>query len=159
MLARFRPTPLQGMARGVATGALAGAASLVLVAVTHLALGGARWWVPVAAFSLPLLGGAALGPSLARDCGADADDLGIHRAPASPPSFSPWRGIVDIRAERRGPRLVVAVYLDTGVVHRLPAPYDGRLLARDPDFERKLFTLRNLWETHRSWNLPPDRWR
>jgi hypothetical protein len=61
-----------------------------------------------------------------------------------------WRRVVDIRAERHGARTVAAVYLDTGVVLWLPAPYDGRFLARDPRFEWKLFTLRNLWETHRS---------
>jgi len=49
---------------------------------------------------------------------------------------------------------VVAAYLDSGRVIRLRAPYDGGLLDHDPDFERKFFTLRNLWETHRNSRKP-----
>jgi hypothetical protein len=67
---------------------------------------------------------------------------------------APWHRIEDLRAERRGGRTHVAVYLDSGQVLRLLAPYDGGLAARDPQFERKLFMLRHLWETHRSFVLP-----
>ena len=35
-------------------------------------------------------------------------------------------------------------------------PYDGRWLAADPEFERKLFMLRNLWETHRTFARDPS---
>jgi hypothetical protein len=59
-----------------------------------------------------------------------------------------------VRAERRGGRAHVAVYLDSGQIVRLLAPYDGGLVARDREFERKLFMLRHLWETHRSFVLP-----
>jgi hypothetical protein len=38
----------------------------------------------------------------------------------------------------------------------LRAPYHGRLLASDPGFERKLFMLRNLWETHRTFAIEHD---
>jgi hypothetical protein len=158
MLARFRPTPRQAAARGGVAGAVAGAVLAVLLAASHLTAGVAEWWLVAVAFAVPLAAGAVLGPAFIGESGADVDDLGIHRAPANQPAlapwrFAPWRGIVDIRAERRGPRTVVAVYLDSGVMHQLAAPYDGRLLAGDPDFERKLFTLRNLWETHRSWEV------
>jgi len=61
--------------------------------------------------------------------------------------------IVALRAERRGSRNVVALYLDSQAVLRLRAPYDGRLLAHDPQFERRVFLLRDLWETHRRWNI------
>jgi hypothetical protein len=36
---------------------------------------------------------------------------------------------------------------------RLPVPYDGWLLARDPAFEDELFTLRHLWETRGRWHI------
>jgi hypothetical protein len=48
------------------------------------------------------------------------------------------------------------VYLDTGQTAWLRAPYHGRLLASDPGFERKLFMLRNLWETHRTFAIEHD---
>jgi hypothetical protein len=130
----------------------------VLLAVTG---SGARrdWWPAVL---VPLLGGALIGAVAGllggRSTGVDADDLGLHRVPSVsarwPPPFAPWQRISDIRAERRGSRTVVAIYFDFGSVSRLPAPYDGRWLARDAQFEWKLFTLRNLWETHRSGSLP-----
>jgi hypothetical protein len=61
----------------------------------------------------------------------------------------PWRRVEDLRTERRGGRIRISVYLAGGHALRLPAPYDGRLLSADPQFERKLFMLRHLWETHR----------
>lgn len=68
-----------------------------------------------------------------------------------------WQRVVDVRIERRGNRSVVMVDLDTGRVWRLAAPYDGLGLHHDAEFEEKLFTLRNLWETYRT-RLPeyPD---
>jgi hypothetical protein len=153
MLARFRPTGRQAAARGAFAGAVVGAVLAGLVVASHLTAGRAGWWTALAALGVPLAAGVLLGPALIRGSGADVDGQGIHPTPASPYSFAPWRRIVDIRPERRGRRTVVSVYLDSGVVHRLAAPYDGALLAGDPDFERKLFTLRNLWETHRSWDL------
>ena len=53
-------------------------------------------------------------------------------------------------------RTQVVVYLDTGQTAWLRAPYHGRLLASDPGFERKLFMLRNLWETHRTFAIEHD---
>jgi len=87
--------------------------------------------------------------------GTAVDMLGVHQRPVLPwranRRFGPWRRVVEVRIERQGGRLVVIVYLDTGVAIRLAAPYDGVLLGRDPSFEAKYFQLRNLWETHRTW--------
>ena len=74
--------------------------------------------------------------ALGRDEGADVDDLGIQPVPAEQGPFLAWGSVHDLRVERRGGRAQVAVYLDTGQVSRLRAPYDGRLLAADPEFER-----------------------
>jgi hypothetical protein len=107
-------------------------------------------WLLVVAVG-PVAVGALAGLVAGVRVGADADDRGIHRVPAAPRSSGPWPAIRDIREERRRNRTIVAIYLDSGAVLQLLAPYDGRLLARDPDFERKVFTVLHLWETHRSW--------
>ena len=155
-MVRFRPTRTQAVGRGVFVGLLAGAVGAVLILVA-LAAGLDRLVLPGwLAVVTPLLVGAVAGGLLAmalgRDEGADVDDLGIQPVPADDRAGS-WPGPAsqDLRAERRGGRTQVAVYLDTGQVSRLRAPYDGRLLAADPEFERKLFMLRNLWETHRTF--------
>ena len=89
---------------------------------------------------------------------ACVDDSGVMAyANAIPDGFAAWQRICDVRTERRGGRTRVAVYLDSGKIMRLHAPYDGRWLASDREIERKLFMLRNLWETHRSFTLRPDR--
>jgi hypothetical protein len=158
-LARFRPTRAQAVGRGMARGLLVGGA-LGLAALAGTLAGGSRAWA--VALCVPvLLGcgvGAVAGLARGRRMGADADTLGVHRVPAAPPRWppplAPWDRIVDIRAERHGGRTVVAVHLDSSVVHRLAAPYDGRLLGHDPYFEYKLFRLRHLWETHRRWGTP-----
>jgi hypothetical protein len=93
--------------------------------------------------------GAVLGLVFGREDGADIDDAGIRFVTGSTPAYATWRRIADLRTERHGGRIQVAVYLDGGSSVRLGAPYDGRLLAADPEFERKLFMLRHLWETHR----------
>jgi hypothetical protein len=119
----------------------------------------ARWGVPRwLAVAAPLAAGSVAGGALAvlfgRDEGADVDDVGIHTVPRTAGGDAPWHRIEDLRAERRGGRTHVAVYLDSGQILRLLAPYDGGIAARDPQFERKLFMLRHLWETHRSFVLP-----
>ncbi|HET6213797.1 MAG TPA: hypothetical protein VFE14_13115 [Micromonosporaceae bacterium] len=155
-LASFRPTAAQAVGRGAYRGLLAGAALAVGGGLAALVTAEAGW---LAVGVVLLFGGTAIGAVLGaatgRDAGVDADDLGLHRVPGYPPAWppplAPWGRIADIRAERRRSRTGVVVYLDTGVVQRLAAPYDGPLLSHDPQFESKLFTLRNLWETHRSW--------
>jgi hypothetical protein len=152
-LARFRPTPLQAASWGAWRGLAIGAG--LAVAMLALAVGIRSGWGAVAAVIVPVTAGVVVGAAggLARGprVGVDVDDVGLHRRPPAPPGLVDWTEIVDIRAERRGARTVVAVYLDSGVVSRLPAPYHGRWLGADPQFEWKLFTLRNLWATHRSW--------
>jgi hypothetical protein len=158
------------MARGAWRGGWSGGALLGVAAVAHAAglvadrccravdrtPDGLLWW-RVAALALALVaGGAAVGAGcglmLGRSRGIDVDDLGIHPVPRRPGELLPWRRVTDVRTERRGPRIVIAVDV-SGASTRLRAPYDGWFLARDPDFEEKLFMLRNKWETHRSFNL------
>ena len=81
--------------------------------------------------------------------GTNIDDRGIHPVPAPSAVDAPWHRVADLRPERRGGRTRVAVYLDSGEIALLTAPYDGRLLGRDREFERKLIMLRHLWDTHR----------
>jgi len=152
----FRPTAAQALGRGAFAGGLVG---LVLAAVALLWAGVATrldvpLWVAVgAALLLSPLAGAAYGVLFSRDEGADIDEIGIHPVPRTAGGNAPWQRIADVRAERHGGRTHVAVYLDSGRIVRLPAPYDGAFLGRDAEFERKVFMLRHLWETHRSFVL------
>lgn len=158
----FRPTPAQALGRGAFLG---GGLGLVLCLLT-LAVWAVRgddmhgWLVGV-----PVLSGITAGGLVAlifgRAGGADIDDLGIHPVRSGPPGphdgdFTSWRRVHDLRCERRRGRTQVVVYLDTGQTSWLRAPYHGRLLASDPEFERKLFMLRNLWETHRTFAIEHD---
>ncbi len=161
-LARFRRTRRQALGRRLSLGCLAagGLALLLAAAGATRAAGGAA--LPaglliayLAVVALPVPVGVVAGLLGGTGVGVDVDDLGIHRVPPVPSSFAPWVAVADLRAERRAGRTVVALYLDSGAVIRLAAPYDGRLLGRDPEFERKLFTLRHLWEMHRRWAPHP----
>ncbi|GAA1794937.1 hypothetical protein GCM10009682_15840 [Luedemannella flava] len=159
------------MARGAWHGGVAGGVLLGVAATAHAAglvadrccravartPDGLLWW-RVAALGLALVAagaavGALCGLALGRSVGVDVDDVGIHPVPRRAGELLPWRRVADVRTERRGARIVIAVDV-AGVTTRLRAPYDGWFLARDPEFEEKLFMLRNLWETHRSFNLP-----
>jgi hypothetical protein len=91
-----------------------------------------------------------------RERGVDVDDVGVHPVPYAPGSLIPWRYVIDLHAERRGSRIVAVLRVRSGECVVLRAPYTGRLLAADAQFERKLFVLRNRWETHRSFNIYPD---
>jgi hypothetical protein len=161
--AAFRPTVRQALGHGLYVGGLIG-----LTLATAGAVAAAVWWGAgerepdhtglglLGIAVLPTLLGALVGLVAGSWIGTDADGRGIHRVPSVPRSAShrslaPWPEIVDIREERRRNRTIVAIYLDTGAVLSLRAPYDGRLLAHDPAYERKVFTLLNLWETHRNW--------
>jgi hypothetical protein len=161
-LARFRRTRRQALGRRLYLGCLVagGLALLLAAALATRRAGGAP--LPsglvvacVMAVGLPVPVGLVVGLLGGTGVGADVDDLGIHRVPPVPSSFAPWEAVVDLRAERRAGRTVVALYLDGGTVIRMAAPYDGQYLGRDPEFERKLFTLRNLWEMHRRWAPNP----
>jgi hypothetical protein len=161
-LVSFRPTPAQALGHGALLGGAVGAAIGVLALLFVLAdilafRSGSPAWLNVTA---PVLAGLAVGALtgliFGRQEGADIDDVGIHLVPRIPDGFAAWQRIADVRTERRGGRTNVAVYLDTGRIMRLQAPYDGRWLAADREIERKLFMLRNLWETHRSFTLRPE---
>jgi hypothetical protein len=156
-LVTLRPTRAQALGHGAYLGGLigvaVGGALLVLVAggvVTRF--GG--WYAAVGPLVAGLAVGGLAGVAFGRDEGVDIDDLGIHLLPRTGETSLRWQAVDDLRAERRGGRIHVAVYLNTGQIARLGAPYDGKLLAGDPAFERKLFMLRNLWETHRYTRAP-----
>jgi hypothetical protein len=174
----FRPTPAQAAGRG---GYLGGAVGLIVaplllasggVARTRLAVDPA-WLaavetplaVPVLLVLLVLFSvatGALTAVLFGRSGGADIDDLGIRPVPAMAAvplvsgGFASWRRVRDLRCQHRGGRTRVVIYLDSGQAAWLRAPYDGRWLAGDPQFERKLFMLRNLWLTHRSFARDDD---
>ena len=150
---RLRPTAAQAAGRGALAGAAVGAAgSLVAAVAGWLVTGGLgpAGWVAVL---VPLMVGGSVGAGLGlvygRAEGVDIDELGIRSVPAAVHAYASWRHVVDLRTERRGGRIHVAVFLRDGRSVRLRAPYSGRLLAADPEFERKLFMLRHLWIAHR----------
>jgi hypothetical protein len=158
LLAAFRRTRPQALGHGLFAGTVVGAILLAagIVATVVRGMVAAHEW-PYAwlwlllALVLPVVIGGLIGTLTGGRTGVDADDLGIHSVPPLPRSFGPWPAIADIRAERRRSRTIVAIYLESGAVLRLRAPYDGKMLGRDPRFERKVFMLLNLWETHRNW--------
>jgi hypothetical protein len=159
----FRPTPAQALGRGALLGGLVGLiGGLVVLTLVGCDVAAFRSQMPAwLSLAAPLAAGVAVGAVagllFGRTEGADIDDIGIHVVPRMPDGFASWQQIADVRAERRGGRTHVAVYLDTGRILRLRAPYDGRWLAADREIERKVFMLRNLWETHRTFTLRPDR--
>ncbi len=149
----LRPTVVQAMGRGGYFGVLVGLGTAAVVVLASWITGG---WLGAAGWSAvlapPIVGGVTggvLGLVFGRGEGADVDDFGVRPVPDLATGPLPWRGVEDLRTERRGGRIRVAVYLTGGRTVRLSAPYDGRLLGADPQFERKLFMLRHLWETHR----------
>jgi hypothetical protein len=158
--ATFRPTWQQALARGVYLGAMTSVVALTVtlivvgveLAATDAALPPALLWAAVA--FCPPLAGAVGGVLVGRRVGIDIDAGGIHLQPGFTHAVEPWDQVVDLRAERRGGRTVVSVYLESGAAVRLPAPYDGEFLAADPQFESKLFALSQLWRSHRFGGLP-----
>jgi hypothetical protein len=180
----LRPTRSQALCRGVGQGARVGSVCSVAVsAVLALASGTPGWnlaYWPVAggvvaggvvagggvgwglmglvavAVPVPALAvfGAVAGVLLGRDRGADVDEDGVREVPASPATFTPWRRVEDVRMERRNGRVRVALFMDSGEVVRLNAPYNGRWLAADRHFEQKVFLLRNMWEDRRPSPAP-----
>jgi hypothetical protein len=157
----FRPTCLQALGRGGYLGGLVGLVCTVVVAALMVTGVTRRLGVPAELLpSLPLIPlvlavflGGLLGAVFCRQDGADIDDVGIRSVPRRRGGHTSWQRIEDLRAERLGGRTRVAVYLDSGRIGWLRAPYSGRLLASDPEFERKLFMLRNVLATHRSFTL------
>ncbi len=145
-LVSFRPTWLQAIVHGLWAGVICAVVALAVAFVVPARLR------PAIVVGLPLV--VALAGVVAGRRGAtEIVEYGIRRAGPGLAGVACWRQVVDIRPERRRHRTVVAVYLDSGETLRLPAPYDGRWLARDPFFERRLFMLVHLWETHRDWSV------
>ncbi|MGH3648377.1 MAG: hypothetical protein ACRDTM_14525, partial [Micromonosporaceae bacterium] len=148
-LASYRPTVRQLLGRTVLIGVGVGLVAAVLV--IGVALSGSRSpWIYLVFVPLIAVGGFVALSEWGRHGGVDATEHGLARvtARAATTRFVPWRQIVDIRTERSGWRTVVVVPLGSGELWRLRAPYDSRWLSHDPDFEPKLFNLRNLWETY-----------
>lgn len=145
-LVSFRPTWRQAIGRGLYAGVVCAVFCSLVALVVPAALRPAVLTVP------PLVATLA-GVVAGRRAGTELDEYGIRRIVPALPGVASWCQVVDIRPERRRRRTVVAVYLDSGETLRLPAPYDGPWLAKDPFFERRLFMLVHLWETHRHWSV------
>src|SRR4051812_41155738 len=152
--ATFRPTWQQAFGRGLYLGGLPAVAG-VTAAMPTLAVGLAPppWLWPLLAFGPPSLG-ALIGLVVGRRTGTQICAGGIRTLSVFTDGLAPWSRIVDLRAERRGARTVVSVYLDSGASVQLQAPYSGGLFAADPQFERKVFALSHLWRSHRFGGLP-----
>jgi hypothetical protein len=111
------------------------------------------WLLGVGPVAVLAVAGALAGLAFGRGEGTDIDDWGIHCVPGA--GGAAWQHIEDLQTERRGGQIQVWVRLDSGRVGRLPAPYNGRWLAGDPQFEQKLFQLHNMFQTHRSFVVNP----
>jgi hypothetical protein len=147
-------------------GSLTAVALLAVVALLNLTMSVAppHWMWSLLALGPPVVAAPA-GVLLLRRLGTEIDAGGIRTVtPFSGLRFSatgqfsagvePWSRVVDLRAERRGGRTVVSVYLDSGASVRLRAPYSGELFAADPQFEHKVLLLSHLWRSHRFGGLP-----
>lgn len=158
--ATFRPTWQQALARGLYVGvliSLLGVVSLACAAaaaVTWTAVAAPPEWVWVLLAAGPPVAGAVLGPPVGRRTGTEICAGGIRIHSVFADGIAPWNRVVDVRAERRGARTVVSVYLDSGASLQLQAPYTGELFAADPQFESKMFALSHLWRSHRFGGLP-----
>ena len=146
MESAFTPTWRQSLRHGIAVGVLTGVV-IVLVALV-VEPGAGPLLMSIAGGSLGA--GAAAAVLLGRR-GTRIEAGGIRTAEG----HQPWSRVVDLRAERRGTRTVVSVYLDSGVSVQLAAPYsgDGPLIA-DPQFELKVSALSHLWRSHRIGGVP-----
>ncbi|MEU4688041.1 hypothetical protein [Actinoplanes sp. NPDC023714] len=155
--ATFRPTWQQALGHGLYLGALGAVAGVTTGVIAHLAWsgdGGPPGWMWAALLLVPLLLGAVLGVAAGRRTGVEVGNRGIRTTSVFAEGVAPWQQVVDLRAERRGRRTVVSVYLESGDSVQLHAPYSGGFFAADPQFELKLFTLSHLWRSHRFGGLP-----
>jgi hypothetical protein len=147
--ARFRPTWQQALGRGLFLGALLAVLGLTIALVVTLV-----GTPPPGLWALPpvlAVAGVPVGVLAGRRRGTEITARGIRTATRP---VEPWSRIVDLRAERRGARTVVSVYLESGASLQLAAPYSGELFAADPQFELKVFALANLWRSHRFGGVP-----
>ncbi|MBU2662410.1 hypothetical protein KOI35_02690 [Actinoplanes bogorensis] len=150
--ATFRPTWHQALGRGLYLGSLT-VVGVLLITSMLLLTGfvepppGHVW---AALILVPSLGGALVGMLVGRVTGTQISSRGIRTRSV----FTPWHQVVDLRAERRGARTVVSVYLDSGASVQLQAPYSGGFFAADPRFEGKMFALSAHVRSHRFGGLP-----
>jgi hypothetical protein len=152
-VARFNPTRQQALGRGLYYGVLASVLGSTLTILAWAASGAPpAWWWALLTVAPPAAGGLA-GLLLAGRLGTVIDEGGIRTVTPFARGVQPWSRVVDLRAERRGGRTVVSVYLDSGASLQLRAPYSGELFAADPRFESKVFALSNLWRSHRFGGL------
>ena len=152
--ATYRPTLQQGLGHGLYLGVLGAVASVTTAVIATLLWSGPPGWSWAALVVLPLVTGAVVGLVTGRRTGIEVGDAGIRTSSVFEVGVAPWDRVVDLRAERRGNRNVVSVYLDSGVSVQLHAPYSGGLFAADPQFELKVFALSHLWRSHRFGGLP-----
>jgi hypothetical protein len=152
-VARFNPTRQQALGRGLYYGVLASVLGSTLTILAWAASGAPpAWWWALLTVAPPAAGGLA-GLLLTSRLGTVIDAGGIRTVTPFARGVQPWSRVVDLRAERRGGRTVVSVYLDSGASLQLRAPYSGELFAADPRFESKVFALSNLWRSHRFGGL------
>jgi hypothetical protein len=152
--ARFNPTWQQALGRGLYRGVLGSIVSTMLTILTWAAFGPPPvWWWGLTVLA-PLAAGGLTGLFLGRRNGTEIGAEGIRTVTPFAQGVEPWSSVVDLRAERRGARTVVSVYLDSGASLQLRAPYSGELFAADPQFEMKVFALWNLWRSHRIGGVP-----
>ncbi|MFC4068091.1 hypothetical protein [Actinoplanes subglobosus] len=152
--ATFRPTWQQGLGHGLYLGVFGAVASVTTGVMTSFLGFGPSGWMWAALILFPLMLGAAAGLLAGRRTGVEVGDCGIRTSSVFEEGLAPWSRVVDLRAERRGRRTVVSVYLDSGASVQLHAPYSGGLFAADPQFELKVFALSHLWRSHRFGGLP-----
>jgi hypothetical protein len=157
--ATFRPTAQQALGRGLYFGALVAVVGLLAAVFAAAVLAWQEadsppsWLWPLLAFAPPALGSVA-GLLVGRRTGTQLCAGGIRTRSMFADGLAPWSRVVDLRAERRGGRTVVSVYLDSGASVQLQAPYSGELFAADPQFELKMFALSYIWRSHRFGGLP-----
>src|SRR5690242_14192152 len=105
VLASYRPTPRQALARGLYLGALWALVLAVCGLLVRLFLtgAGARWLLELVGIVLvgAVVGGLT-GLVRCRRCGTEVDDRGVCAV-----GYPSWPDVVDLRAERRGGRIEV----------------------------------------------------
>jgi hypothetical protein len=152
--ARFNPTWSQALGRGLYRGVLGSVLGTTLTILAWAACGTPPlWWWAFVLLAPPVVAGLA-GLLLGRHQGTEIGSDGIRTVTPFAQGVEPWSSVVDLRAERRGARQVVSVYLDSGASLQLRAPYSGGLFAADPQFEMKVFALSHLWRSHRFGGVP-----
>ncbi|MEV4346252.1 PH domain-containing protein [Actinoplanes sp. NPDC049596] len=153
--AMFRPTWQQALGRGLYLGSIANVGVLLFFVIATWADAisppGTGWAVVSVG---PAVAGALIGLAARGRTGTQVSSGGIRTRSVFADGVARWADVADMRAERRGARMVVSVYLRDGASVQLRAPYSGGFFAADPKFEGKMFALSHLWRSHRFGGLP-----